>query len=209
VGLNGRVKLDWLRPRTIDAAGSGDLAVSRLGTVSIAHVDLANGTSVTLASVYGAWERPHAATESSWIYADASVHRVISDLARLVGQQEGHRIVVAGDLNILHGHGEDGSSYWARRYRTVFDRMEALGLPFVGPQEPHGRKANPWPAELPRDSRNVPTYYTSHMTPATAQRQMDFVFASTSLASRVSVRALNQPEEWGPSDHCRLLIDLS
>jgi hypothetical protein len=183
--------------------------VSRLGTVSVANVDLSDGTRVTLASVYGAWERPHAGTGSGWIYADASVHRVISDLARLVGQQVGHRIVLAGDLNILHGHGEDGSSYWARRYRTVFDRMEALGLPFVGPQEPHGRKADPWPAELPLDSRNVPTYYTSHMTPATAQRQMDFVFASTSLASRVSVRALNQPEEWGPSDHCRLLIDLS
>jgi endonuclease/exonuclease/phosphatase family metal-dependent hydrolase len=87
--------------------------------------------------------------------------------------------------------------------------MEAMGLTFVGPQAPHGRMAEPWPDELPRESRNVPTFHTSSMTPATAQRQMDFVFASRSLAGRVAVRALNQPEEWGPSDHCRVQIDLS
>ena len=66
--------------------------------------------------------------------------------------------MAAGDLNILHGHGEHGSKYWAARYETVFARMEALGLPFVGPQAPHGRQADPWLDELPSDSRNVPTY---------------------------------------------------
>lgn len=32
------------------------------------------------------------------------------------------------------------------------------------------------------------------------------VFASTDLADRVRVHALNLSDEWGPSDHCRILI---
>ena len=208
VGLAPSVRIRWLRPRSIADAEAGDLPVSRLGTVSAAVVNTVSGGPVTLVSMYGAWESPHPEADSPWIYADASVHRVISDLSALVGRQRGHHILAAGDLNILHRYGEDGSAYWAGRYATVFARMEAIGLPLVGPQSPNGRPAEPWPAELPSDSANVPTYHTSSMTPATAQRQMDFVFASTALAGRVRVRALNQPEEWGPSDHCRMEIEI-
>jgi hypothetical protein len=45
--------------------------------------------------------------------------------------------------------------------------------------------------------------------PETATRQVDFVFASDSLKDRLRIRALNAPDEWGPSDHCRVLIELS
>jgi endonuclease/exonuclease/phosphatase family metal-dependent hydrolase len=54
----------------------------------------------------------------------------------------------------------------------------------------------------------VPTYHSSHQTPATARRQLDFVFVSCSLAERVRVTAANKPEDWGPSDHCRLEIEV-
>jgi endonuclease/exonuclease/phosphatase family metal-dependent hydrolase len=112
-------------------------------------------------------------------------------------------------LNILHGYGEYGSRYWKGRYDTVFDRMAALGLKFVGPQAPEGgRQADPWPKELPVESLNVPTFHTNRQSPATATRQLDFVFASESIADRVKVRALNSVEEWGPSDHCRVMIEL-
>jgi hypothetical protein len=139
------------------------------------------------------WERPLKSTGGDWIYADASAHRLISDFSVLIGQQRGHRIVAAGDLNILYGHGEHGSRYWAARYQTVFDRIAILGMRFVGPQLPNGRKPDPWPDELPRESRNVPTFRTNQQTPATATRQLDFVFASEAIADRVMVRALNQP----------------
>ncbi len=144
-------------------------------------------------------------TGSAWIVSDASAHRLVSDLSAFIGTQGGHRILAAGDLNILHGYGEYGNEYWARRYGSVFDRMEALGLPFAGPQHPQGRQADPWPDELPRDSKNVPTYRWNRETLPT--RQLDFVFASTGM--NVSVRALNEPEEWGPSDHCRIEIEVS
>ncbi|MDF2758128.1 MAG: hypothetical protein K0S99_760 [Thermomicrobiales bacterium] len=107
-------------------------------------------------------------------------------------------MVTSGDLNILHRYGEHGDSYWAARYATVFDRAEAMGLQFVGPQALYDRQANPWPAELPEDSLNVPTYHTSRQGPMGATRQLDFVFASQALADRLTVRALNSDhEEWG------------
>jgi len=89
----------------------------------------------------------------------------------------------------------------------VFERAEALGLRFVGPQFPNGRQADPWPDELPRDSLCVPTFHHSRQNPASATRQLDFVFASTSIADRIKVRALNTPEAWGPGDHCQVVID--
>jgi hypothetical protein len=82
-------------------------------------------------------------------------------------------------------------------------------LTFVGPQAPNGRQADPWPEELPVDSKNVPTFHHSQATPATASRQLDFVFASQSIADKVKVRALNSVDEWGPSDHCRIQIDVN
>jgi hypothetical protein len=186
----------------------GELAVSRAGTLAAAIVTPDTGAPFVVASIYGVWEKPHATAASNWIYADGSVHRLISDLSALVGSEQEHRLLVAGDLNILKDYGEDGSSYWAARYATVFARMAALGLSFVGPQFPAGRRADPWPEELPRDSLNVPTFHTIHQTPEFAKRQLDFAFASAGLAKRVRVRALNEVEHWGPSDHCRVEIEV-
>jgi len=178
------------------------LGVSRVGTVAAADVELHTGERITLASVHAPWEN---AREGSWIYADASAHRIVSDISVFVGRQRGHRVIVAGDLNILYGYGEGGSVYWRERYASVFARMASLGLPLVGPHEPHGAKADPWPRELPRDSRTVPTFKPNSGLPA---RQMDFVFASPELHDRLEVAALNDAASWGPSDHCRVSITL-
>jgi endonuclease/exonuclease/phosphatase family metal-dependent hydrolase len=117
-------------------------------------------------------------------------------------------VVVAGDLNILYRYGEHGDANFTSRYATVFDRADALGLSFLGPQAPNGRRADPRPSELPPDSRCVPTFHHSRQSPLTATRQLDFVFASKPIAQLVRVRAINDPAEWGASDHCRLLIDV-
>jgi len=37
---------------------------------------------------------------------------------------------------------------------------------------------------------------------------LDFVFASKSLIDDVRVEAINDPYEWGPSDHCRVEIEV-
>jgi len=206
VKLSDRVDVEWLEAKAIPDAQPCELAVSRPGTLAVAILTPPTGEPMLVASMYAPWEKSHAKIRSSEIYADASVHRVISDLSTVIPPKHEHRIIAAGDLNILYGYGEDGNAFWASRYETVFQRMAALGLPFVGPQAPQGRQAEPWPKELPRSSNNVPTYHTSHQTPASATRQLDFVFASNVLIDRVRVSALNEPDQWGPSDHCRVSI---
>ena len=83
----------------------------------------------------------------------------------------------------------------------------ALGLEFLGPQAPHGRRAETTPDDVPPDTKNVPTYYR-RSGPATAAHQLDYAFASHGFHEQVSVRAMNEIEEWGPSDHCRLMIEV-
>lgn len=208
VKLSDNVGVEWIKTAPIGKTQSGQLAVSRPGTLSAAIVTDNNSLSLLMMSIYGLWERPHELTKSSWIYADASVHRLISDLSMFISSQSGHQMLVAGDLNILHGYGEHGSQYWASRYATIFTRMEALGLKFIGPQVPHGRPADPWPVELPAQSKNVPTYFSNHQNPTTATRQLDFVFASENISDNFIVTTLNQPDERGPSDHCRIMIEI-
>ena len=51
-------------------------------------------------------------------------------------------------------------------------------------------------------------YRTRRDDPSSGQRQLDFVFASESIADFLTVRALNGEDEWGPSDHCRVLVEI-
>jgi exonuclease III len=208
VKLSDNVEIEWIKPFPIGETGWGQLSVSRLGTLSAAKVHFDDEPPIVLISMYGFWEKPHESTGGSWIFSDASVHRLISDLSVFIGSQTKHRIIAAGDLNILHGYGEHGSQYWASRYATIFSRMEALGLKFVGPLAPNGRLADPWPAELPSTSKNVPTFHSNHQNPKTATRQLDYVFASMNIVNKVTATALNQPDQWGPSDHCRIMIEI-
>lgn len=208
VKLSDEVEVQWLKPNSLADATPDEFGVSREGTLAVAIVTPREGQPIVFVSMYAAWESLHSTARGSWIYADASVHRVISDVAALIGTKAEHRILAAGDLNILHGYGESGSRYWESRYATVFDRMNALGLSFVGPQAPDGRQADPWPDELPVESANVPTFHSNRQAPATATRQLDFTFASEKLAKDVRVRALNDPDNWGPSDHCRIEIEI-
>ena len=164
-GLVNTDKLDFT-PIKIQPLGGSDpeaLMVSRPGTLDAAMIKIkGSGEEIIVVSLYSIWMNPIKQTGSSWIFADGSAHRLVSDLSGLIGTQNKHKIIAAGDLNILYGYGEYKSPYWAKRYYTVFDRMDALGLRFVGPQAPDsGRQAEPW------------------------------------------------PEEWGPSDHCRVMIEMA
>jgi hypothetical protein len=212
--LSDRVRLaGQLRVLPLGYAGWDEMAVSRPGTIAAASVQaVEGGEPITVVSVYAPWERPVPSGSSAWIYADASAHRIISDISALIGHPTDHRIIVAGDWNLLHGYGESGDPYWKGRYGTVFDRMEALGLSFVGPQfnkeMPVGRQAAPARPELPEGSLDLPTF-RGNGDPASATRQLDFVFASKGIADQVTATARNLPENWGPSDHCRIDITVA
>ena len=202
VKLSDRVQVEWLKPVPIHQARGGDFVESQPGSIAAAIISTPDVKPFVAASICQGYARVHRRMGKNRV-DDAPLHRVISDLSLLIGHVTRHRIVAAGDLSIWHGY---GSPSWKRRKDTVFDRMEALGLPLVGPRHPHGRQADPWPAWFPEDSLNVPTHYNIGGSPATATHQLDYVFASRSMADSIEVRALNGVEEWGPSDHCRIEI---
>ena len=162
-----------------------EIAVSGLGTIAAARVTAGGAPPFIVVSMAASWIHPHPSTASTWSvgYQDGSAHRIISDLSAFIGSIDPatHRILAAGDLNMIYGATEDNRLALPARDRTVPDRMEALGLELMGPQFPGGRQAHPTPSGLPSDTLNVPTYYTRRQSPATAANQLDSAFASRGL----------------------------
>ncbi|MCY3939232.1 MAG: hypothetical protein OXG22_12860 [Chloroflexi bacterium] len=216
VKLSDRVEVEWFKQVSpIMYVEPDEIAVSGIGTIAAARViPLESDSEPFIAvSMYARWIYPHPSTRSKWKvgFPDGSAHRIISDLSAFIGDADpgSHRILAAGDLNMVYGSVLDDPQSLAERESSVFDRFKTLGMEFMGPQHPGGRQANPTPHGLPPDTRNVPTYYTTAQSPETAQTQLDYVFASRGFHESIAVRALNSVDDWGASDHCRLLIDVA
>ena len=214
VRLSDRVRLEWFRQvGPISTVEADEIAVSGIGTIAAARVaPLEGGLGPLVAvSMYARWFRPHPSTRSKWAvgYSDGSAHRILSELSAFIGDADPatHRILAAGDLNMVDGSQTGSPQDLEQRSQGVFSRMDALGLALV---RLVGRRAEPRPAYLPPDTRNVPTFYTiGERSPADATKQLDYVFASKGFHRGVSARALNEVDEWGPSDHCRLAINVT
>jgi hypothetical protein len=87
----GSPRCRTLRPlptAAVGQAGRGIVPESRPGTITAAEATLTSGEVITLVSIYANWEDPTA--ESGWIVADASAHRLISDVSLLIGSERGH-----------------------------------------------------------------------------------------------------------------------
>lgn len=211
VKLSERVEVDWFKQVSpISATQEDEIAVSGIGTIAAARITPRDSEPFIALSMYARWKEPHPSVKSKWIYPDGSAHRIISDLSAFIGSMDAstHRILAAGDLNMCFGTLDKVAGGFAVRERTVWDRMDAIGLEFLGPQSPNGRQAFPTPNYLPHDTKNVPTYHPNRGSPETAVNQLDYAFASRGFHEGIKVRALNEVECWGPSDHCRLLIEV-
>ena len=215
VRLSDRVKVENFRQvQPISDLGEGQIGVSGIWTIAAANVTpLGRPEKAFVAvSMYARWMKPHPSTRSPWKSgaSDVSAHRILSDLSAFIGHEDPaeHRTLAAGDLNMFHGAtGRDLSL--PERESTVWDRFKALGLEFLGPQAPNGRQASTAPPDVPQDTRNVPTHYSPGKSAAEATRQLDYAFASRGFHESVTVRALNEVDGWGPSDHCRILIKVA
>ena len=212
--LSDRVEFSELKNIPVGESPTQDeLTVSAPGIIAAAHITpkIETVEPFIAVSLYARWEELHPCINKKWIYSDAMAHRALSDLSTFIGSKNPrtHRILVAGDFNLIHGATENNPLALPARDRSVFSRLEALGFEFIGPQYPNGRKAEFLPDGLPADTKNVPTFHTSRQTPKTAANQLDYVFASRGFHEQVKVQALNKPEDWGPSDHCRIEIDIS
>ena len=212
VRLSDRVRVEWFRqigPIGVEAQYPHDVGVSGIGTLEVARVIPTSGAEPFLAaSMYARWFGPHPTADGDWIYSDASAHSIISDLSAFIGYYDARdrpRILAAGDLNMSF----QSTDQFDHRAQTVLDRFKALGLEYLGPQYPAGRRADPIPKHLNEESLDVPTYYHKPSnTPAGAYVQIDHVFASRGFHNDVRARALNEVTEWGSSDHCRVCIDV-
>jgi hypothetical protein len=210
VRLSDRITVEPYRqvPPSSELA-EDQIGVSGIGTIAAGRVIPrdSDAAAFVAVSVYASWLTLHPSAKGSWAYADASAHRILSDLSAFIGHSPSeHRILAAGDLNMFYGATGSRLSM-PERERTVWGRMEVLGLEFLGPQAPHGRSAASAPDDVPPDTKNVPTFYRSG-EPEAAVNQLDYAFASRGFHKSVSVRAMNDAAEWGPSDHCRLMIEV-
>lgn len=217
VKLSDKVTVEWFKP--VNAARVSiepdEVAVSDSNTIAAARVTpLPGGEPFMVFSMYARWMKPVVKTSWSAGYADASAHRIISDLSAFIGQLNpaSHRILAAGDLNTIY---QETIYSLQPRDTTVFDRMEALGFEFIGPRWPNAdRQADPAPRGLPQGSENVPTYLSPQQLKLMRNEgvftghQLDYVFASKGFDQSISVHAMNAPTQWGSSDHCRVLIEV-
>ena len=212
VKLSDRVDVEWfeqVRPHRGEPE-MHQMPVSAIGLSDAATIKPKDGTEPFIAiSMYGGWQGPHPYAGRGWIYPDASVHRIISDLSTFARTYEAdepeHRIIAAGDLNVSF----DDDAPFSARARTIRDRFSALGLEYMGPHHPNGRQVVSKREDLPPSTLVIPTYHTVAQTPETADIQLDHVFVSRGLHRSVTTHAMNELDKWGSSDHCRIVIDVA
>ncbi len=215
VQLSDRVDIDWFRAvPPISELGESDIAVSGIGTIAAARVTprgRPKDEAFIAVSMYARYMKPHPSTGTSWGVgaSDVSVHRILSDISAFIGHEDPstHRILAAGDFNMIYG-ATGHTLALPEREKAAWDRMAALGLEFLGPQAPDGWQPFEPQPDVPPDTKNVPTWVRNGRPPEEANRQFDYAIASRGFHERVRVRALNRPDEWGPSDHCRLSIEV-
>ena len=233
IGLSDRVEVEVF---TTVAPECGEItrnkiAVSDSRTLAAARVTPLRdgkpaGVPFLVFSMYARWFEPHPLAGRSrsrrggriiGIYSDGSAHRIISDLSAFIGHTNpsSHRLLAAGDLNTIYGAADNNRLEKPARAQTIFDRIQALGLEFKGPQWPDAdRLADPVPQGLPTDTKNVPTYLTAwerrrmHDRNIVSGNQLDYMFASRGFHDSVRVHAANDNAGFGPSDHCRILLDV-
>ena len=215
VQLSEQVEVEWFRAvPPISELGVHDMAISGIGTIAAAKVRPRGrpaDDAFIAVSMYARYIKPHPSTGTPWRVGapDVSAHRILSDISAFIGHEDPsrHRILAAGDLNMIYG--ATGSTLaLPKREKTFWDRAAALGLEFLGPQAPDGWQPAGSQPDVPPDTKNVPTWVRNGRPPKEANRQFDYAIASRGFHERVTVRALNHADEWGPSAHCRLMIEV-
>ena len=190
------------RPVPVPGAAYGQFFACHPGQFAVADIVLSNQERVTVVSLYGMWDRLR---DGGDLYADASLHRAISDLTVLFADRPGGNIVVAGDLNIWHAYDratsiKNWSAHWADRFRLVFERLATHGLELVGPfREDAQPPLERCPCNGGDQCRHVNTYLFNR-NPKNVPYQNDFVFATKSVVvSRCY--AVQDEVIWEHSDH--------
>lgn len=219
VKLSDRVDVEWFDPVPVASVnqkwnlGDAEVPISDARTIAIARVTPRGDKPFIAVSMYARWLGYHPLTRGASTHiSDNSMHRIISDFSIFIrhAKPRNHRILLAGDMNAFYGEEfEEGNG---KPYREVsaFQRLASLGLEFLGPQFPDGQPSQPdvVDASIGPGTKNVPTFRTNKDDPESAKNQLDYVFASRGFHKSIHTRALNGVDEWGASDHCRILVEV-
>ena len=223
VKLSNNVKVEWFDPvpaATVNREWNledTEVPISDARTIAIARVTPQGGEPFIVVSMYARWLGYHPVARDkperrSDVHSDASMHRIISDLSVFIRHHDPstHRILLAGDMNTFYGAAYEQGYGKPYREASAFDRLASLGLEFLGPQSPDGQPSRPDLVDesVGPETKNVPTFRTSKNVPESAKNQLDYVFASRGFHESIRTRALNGIDEWGSSDHCRILIEI-
>ena len=159
VRLSDRVDVEWFKQvGPAGWAGHDEVDVSGIGTIAAARVTPRDAAiePFVVVSMYGDGCRRTRPRTGHRCSTRTPQYTARSQTCRpLSGYEDSrmHRILAAGDLNLVYGYAEGGMNekartYWAGRYATVLTewrRWDCLSWPSVS----HGRQADPWPDELP------------------------------------------------------------
>lgn len=218
VKLSNNVDVEWFDPVPVATVNrewnieDTEVPISDARTIAIARVKPQGGEPFIAVSMYARWLDYHPLTHgTSKCISDNSMHRIISDFSIFIRHHDpsAHRILLAGDMNAFYGaiyergNGKkgDGKPY---RETSAFDRLGSLGMAFLGPQYPNGRQSERVDDSIAAGTKNVATYRTTRGK----ENQLDYVFASRGFHESIRTCALNGIDEWGSSDHCRILIEI-
>ena len=149
-----------------------------------------------LISLYGLWAHG---------YADASIHRAISDLSGLLDSR--CDVLLAGDLNTFRDHSLNGNRTALLRHQSVFSRLAIFGLECIGPYGDVPMAMCPCNDEV--DCRHVRTYRHLHKA-STKPLQLDFAFGTRGVRDNVNFcEVLDEERYWAVSDHAPLRVVLN
>ena len=198
IAVSGDAAIERWTPTALGKAAYGGRTISHPGQ----WVALALGegeTRIWVVSLYGIWDKT---LDTGHIFAEATLHRAISDLAPLLYATDTARVVLAGDLNVWRGY---GGKKWEPGYRSVFQRLEAYGLALAGPYAQPGSVLDGCPCADASGCRHVRTYRHQQRKDSTPY-QLDFAFSRGVKVAGCS--ALDEERLWEHSDHCPILIEV-
>lgn len=194
------------RGTVVDQWAPTPLGEAKYGAPVISHpgqwvaIEVLLERPLWLVSLYGLWET---VPDSKDIYAEATLHRALSDLALLLHSRKAKRVILAGDLNIWRDY---GGKRWKPRYDSVFTRLDAYGMTLAGPSRADGPPLKGCPCDGGKDCAHVRTYRYQRKANSTPL-QLDFAF--TRGVRVKNCVALDDERYWSASDHCPILVELS
>lgn len=193
---------EWTQPVQVEPeararlgdAGWETPAISHPGQFAVARITPPDSAPLAVVSLYGIWDGQPG---KSWIFTEATTHRALSDLTPLM--QSGEPVVIAGDLNILHGY--PARDKWMPRANTIFDRVKPYGFDVVGPFRARGTELAGCPCGGGEACRHVET----RPSPSGEPWQLDYVISNLPK-DRFKMWAL--PIDPTVSDHAPIIIDV-